>query len=201
MVPSPNLVESEPLQIHFGPILKQMDDHDFFEFCQLNQEIQLELTRDGDLVISPLNGGTDGHLHFEVSGLLAVWVDIDGSGVGFSSTTGFRLPNGAMRSPDLSWVKKERWNALSKEEKDEFPPLCPDFVGEIRSLTENKYTLIDKMREYMENGAQLGWLLDPIDQQVMIFRPDTEVETIHGHAEISGEPLLKGFVLDTRKLW
>jgi Uma2 family endonuclease len=201
MVTSTHLVETEHLLLRFGPISKQMDDHDFFEFCQLNPELRIERTSEGDLIIMPPTGGETGLINSEFHGLFYIWKVKDGTGHLFESSTGFTLPNGAKRSPDLSWVKRERWDALSKKEKSVFPPLCPDFVAEIRSKTDNKNTLMEKMLEYMENGAQLGWLIDPIDQQVLIFQPNQEIETVSGHAEISGEPLLHGFVLDTRKLW
>lgn len=201
MVTSPNLIETEPLLLHFGPLSKQMDDHDFFQFCQLNPELRIERNSEGDLIIMPPSGGKTGSINFKLNVIFGNWVETDETGIGFDSSTGFTLPNGAKRSPDLSWVKRERWNAISEKEQSEFPPLCPDFVAEIRSPSDSKKTLIKKMQEYKENGAQLGWLLDPIEQEVNIFRPQSEMETISGHTEISGEPLLHGFILDTRKLW
>lgn len=191
----------EPIVLYFGVYAKKMNDQDFFEFCQLNQDVQLELTSKGDLIISSLNGGNAGSFSFKVNGLFSEWVEKDDSGVGFCSTAGFRLPNGAMRSPDFSWVKKSRWDALTVDKRNIFPPLCPDFVVDIRFPIYNLNYLHDKMQEYIENGAQLGWLIDLVDGQVLIYRLNCEVETIQAHAVIKGDPVLPGFVLDTRKLW
>lgn len=201
MVTYPAVQPFEPLVLHLGSISQKMDDQDFFEFCQMNQDVQLELTSNRDLIVSPLNGGEAGRFSFKLSGLFSEWIEKDGSGVGFCSTTGFRLPNGAMRSPDFSWIKKSLWDALSDEERNVFPPLCPDFVVEIRFPSHNLIYLFDKMQEYIENGAQLGWLIDPIDGQVLIYRPNCDVETIQTHAVIKGDPILPGFELDTQKLW
>jgi Uma2 family endonuclease len=117
------------------------------------------------------------------------------------SSTNFTLPSGAVRGPDLSWVRRERWEALTPKEREQFPPLCPDFVCELRSPSDSLKALESKMREYMENGAQLGWLIDPLQKKVHIYRPGAEEECLDNTASVSGEPLLVGFTLDLSDVW
>jgi len=202
MVTYPTTQVIEPLVLHLGPYSQRMDDDQyFFEFCQLNPELRIERSCKGDLIIMPPTGGSTGIINSDSLGILYNWKEKDGTGLIFDSSTGFTLPNGAKRSPDLSWVKKDRWNLLTQKEQDKFPPICPDFVAEIRSVTDDLNTLKNKMVEYIENGARLGWLIDPVDGQVLIYRPNCDVETIRTHAVIKGDPVLPGFELDTRKLW
>jgi Uma2 family endonuclease len=180
--------ETEPVILHFGSLLKRMSDHEFFEFCQRNEDWRIELTSEGDLIIMPPAGGKTGHRNFTLTGLFAAWAQADGTGKGFDSSTGFTLPNGAKRSPDLAWVRRERWEALSEEEREEFPPLCPDFVVELRSVTDRLTMLQAKMQEYIANGAQLGWLIDPLEKKVYIYRPQASVECLDHPQTISGDP-------------
>ncbi len=187
--------------IHFSPILKKMGDEGFFDFCMLNKDINLELTSEGDLVIMPPTGGKTGRRNAELNFAVTGWAKKDGTGQSFDSSTMFSLPNGAKRAPDSSWVKNERWDALSDEEKEQFPPLCPDFVVELRSPSDSLKRLQKKMEEYAENGAQLGWLLDPSTRKVYVYRPGAEVEILEDPEAVSGEPLLRGFTLDARALW
>jgi Uma2 family endonuclease len=195
------VTESQPLILHFGPILAKMTDHEFFVFCQLNPEWHMECTSTGDLIIMPPTGGWTGTRNFTLLGIFSRWVEADGTGLGFDSSTGFVLPNGAKRSPDLAWVTRARWEALTAEEKEEFPPLCPDFVVELRSRSDDLATLQAKMQEYMANGAQLGWLIDPQEKKVYIYRPNAEVDCLENPMTISGEPLLSGFTLNLQQLW
>lgn len=195
------VTDIEPLVLHLGPLSPKMNDQEFFMLCQVNPDLQIERTSKGDLIIIPPTGGETGRLNFILNGLFYTWVVSDGSGIGFDSSTGFTLPNGAKRSPDLSWVKRSRWEALSKEERMEFPPLCPDFVLEFRSYSDAMNKLHEKMLEYIENGAQLGWLIDPLEKRVLVFRPFVETETIKNHGVVSGDPILPGFLLDLSKLW
>jgi Uma2 family endonuclease len=153
------------------------------------------------VIIMPPTGGETGNVNFSLTGVFAAWVTADGTGVGFDSSTGFRLPNRAKRSPDLAWVRRERWEALTPQERKGFPPLCPDFVVELRSATDTLPPLDAKLREYIANGASLGWLIDPIERKVYVYRPSTETSCLDDPATISGEPLLRGFVLDLRRLW
>lgn len=193
--------ESHPFVIHFGPVLKKLSDEDFFEFCQANGEWRIERTSDGDIIIMPPTGGETGKRNFDLTAAFGTWAKADGTGVGFDSSTGFTLPNGAARSPDLAWVKLSRWNALTDKEREKFPPLCPDFVVELRSPSDSLAHLQEKMREYIDNGAQLGWLIDPVEKKVYVYRPHTQVECIDNPAAVSGEPLLTGFVLDVSVVW
>ena len=198
---TPTAQETGVLILHFGPLLKNLSDDEFFAFCQLNQELRLELTSEGDLIIMPPTGGKTGHRNFKLIGSFAAWADKDGTGKGFDSSTVFALPNGAKRSPDLAWVRNERWAALAEKEQERFPPLCPDFVVELRSPSDSLRMLQAQMEEYITNGAQLGWLLDPFEQKAYIYRPQTSVEILDNPQTIFGEPLLSGFALDVQALW
>jgi Uma2 family endonuclease len=192
---------TEPLVLHLTPTLRQMSDHEFFELCQRNPYWSIEQTAEGDLVISSPVGGETGRRSFELTGIFGAWVEVDGSGLGFDSSTGFKLLNGAKRSPDLAWVRRARWAALSAEAQEGFPPLCPDFVVELRSRSDLLATLQDKLQEYIANGAELGWLIDPIERKVYVYRLDTDVVCLEDPQQLSGDPLLPGFVLDLSKIW
>jgi Uma2 family endonuclease len=187
--------------IHFGPMLKKISDDDFFEFCRLNRDWRIERTSDGDLIFIAPTGAETGGRNFALTALFGQWVMKDGTGKGFDSSTGFTLPNGAIRSPDLSWVELSRWNALTDEERKRFSPLCPDFIVELRSESDSMGELQDKMQEYLANGARLGWLIDPIEKKVYIYRPGSTVECMDDPATLTGEPLLPGFVLKPKELW
>jgi Uma2 family endonuclease len=187
--------------VHLGPVLRRMSADEFFELCQLNRDLRLERTKEGDLVIMPPVGGQGGRRNFVLTGQFSAWVEADGTGIGFDSSTGFTLPNGACRSPDLAWVRRARWEGLSENERERFPPLCPDFVVELRSRTDRLETLHAKMEEYLANGAQLGWLIDPLSRTVWVYRPGVPVERLDDPATVSGGPLLPGFVLDTARIW
>ncbi|HLG13952.1 MAG TPA: Uma2 family endonuclease [Blastocatellia bacterium] len=190
-----------PFVIHFGQMLNKISDDDFFEFCQLNREWRIERTSNGDVIFMPPTGGETGGRNFDLTGSFYVWAKADGTGKGFDSSTGFTLPNGAKRSPDLAWVRLSRWNTLTDEERKQFPPLCPDFVVELRSESDSLADLHAKMREYIDNGAQLGWLIDPVERKVYMYRPNAEIERIENPETVSGDPLLPGFVLAVRELW
>jgi Uma2 family endonuclease len=176
-------------------------DHELFELCMLNRDWRIERTSDGEIIAMPPAGGRTGQRNFELIGLFRAWVVTDGTGLGFDSSTGFILPNGAERSPDLAWVSRARWDALSEAQKEEFPPLCPDFVVELRSRSDSLNALREKMREYIANGARLGWLIDPIDRRVHIYRPPAEETRLNDPESVSGDPVLRGFVLEPRRLW
>ena len=176
MSPAASVTASQPLILHLGPILQRMSDHEFFAFCQANPAWRLERTKEGDLVVMPPTGGWTGTRHFTLVGLFSHWVEADGTGLSFDSSTGFTLPNGAKRSPAVAWVKRSRWEALTVEAPEEFPPLCPDFVVELRSRSDDCATLQTQMQEYVANGAPLGWLIDPPEKKVDIYRPQAEVD-------------------------
>lgn len=198
MLTPPAEERDEALVLHLG---LRMDADEFYDFCMRHEDLNLELTGEGDLVIVPPTGGETGRRNFELAVMFGSWVRRDGTGVGFDSSSMFSLPNGAKRSPDLSWIKKERWEALSEEEQEKFSPICPDFVVELRSPSDSLKRLQGKMEEYVENGAQLGWLLDPSTRKVYVYRPGAGVEVLEDPETVSGEPLLRGFGLDVRALW
>jgi len=190
-----------PIVLDFRDVLKKINDDEFEDFCRHNPDVEIELTKEGKLVIMPPTGGETGIRNFTLIGNFFNWLEKDKSGVGFDSSTVFVLPSGAKRSPDLAWAKNEKWNALSAEEKKKFPPLCPDFVVELRSPSDSLVNLQNKMKEYIENGAALGWLIDPLEKKVHVYRPDAETEVLDNPKQVGGEPLLKGFSLNVKKLW
>jgi Uma2 family endonuclease len=193
--------EREPLVLHFSQLLKKMSEQEFYEFCRLNPDLSLELTSEGDLVIMPPTGGKSGERNAILITRLTIWALENRGGHVFDSSTLFTLPNGAKRSPDFAWVVNERWDALTEEEQEQFPPLCPDFVVELRSRTDTLKNLQQKMGEYMANGAQLGWLVDPQERQVYVYRPGAAVEQLNSPHAISGEPLLRGLELELQEIW
>lgn len=191
----------DPLVLHLGPVVQRMSDEEFYQFCQLHPDLRIERTSEGDLIIMPPTGGETGRSNFNLSGLFSNWVMADGTGVGFDSSTEFALPNGACRSPDVAWVRNERWEALTAGERKRFPPLCPDFVIELRSDTDRLSTLQAKMQEYIDNGAQLGWLIDPLKKKVWVYRPNAEVECLDNPESVNGDPVLAGLVLPLGRIW
>jgi len=178
-----------------------MNDEEFFMFCQLNPELRIERTSGGDIIVMAPTGGKTGRRNARLIAAFVNWAEKDGSGQFFDSSTEFILPNGAGRAPDLSWIRNERWLALTERQQEQFPPLCPNFVVELRSPTDRLETLKTKMEEYIANGAELGWLIDPLERKVHIFRPGADPEVLENPQQVSGEPLLKEFVLDVQVLW
>ena len=168
---------------------------DFAVCAAENPDLRLEMTCEGEMIIMMPVGPIGSNRNLNLTVEFGVWARQDPTGIGFDATAGFKLPNGAQRSPDASWIRRERWDALTQEEKETFSPLCPDFVVELRSRSDRLKKLQDKMDEYLANGAQLGWLIDPIKKRVHIYRPDTPVEVLDNPVELSGEPLLKDFTL------
>ncbi len=197
--PELNIALVLPLVLH-APKLLQNDEY-FFELCQVNPDWRIERTAQGDIEFMPPTGGRAGNTNATTIILLGIWAIQDGTGKVFDSSTGFVLPNGAVRSPDTAWVLQERLNTLTDEECEKFLPLCPDLVVELKSPTDSLATLKSKMVEYIENGARLGWLIDTSHKQVFVYRPDAEVEELIDPPSLSGEPVLPGFVFDLRKLW
>ena len=188
-----------PNTITLPPILElsiDLTDEQFFDLCQKNRDYRFERSACGDLLIMPPTGSETGRRNVSLTTQLYIWNRQYKLGVVFDSSSGFKLPNGANRSPDASWIKKERWEALTSEEKETFAPICPDFVVELRSKTDSIKALQHKMEEYIENGARLGWLLDRKNQRVAIYRQGKDVEIIQSPATLSGEDVLPGFVLD-----
>lgn len=192
---------SNVIEFNFGSALKRMTDDEFLKFSKEHEGWQIEMTKEGDILIMSGTGGLTGRRNSRITRRLDEWAEKEGTGVTFDSDTIFRLPNGARKLPDASWLTNERWNSLSEEEQEGIIPFAPDFVIELRSRTDSLKELQDKMTEYIENGAQLGWLIDPIERQVYVYRPNTEVETLDNPQKISGEFLLKGFVLKMKEIW
>ena len=192
--------ETLPMVINLPPTL-EMDEEQFFEFCRVNSELRIERTASGELIIMPPTGGETSHRNINLSKQMAIWAERDNTGVAFDSSGGFILPNGATRSPDVSWVKRSRLATLTSEQKQKFLPLCPDFVIELRSPSDSLAVIKEKMEEYLDNGAELGWLIDAKNRQVYVYRSGSAVECLNNPETLSGEPLLSGFTLDLRDVW
>ena len=195
-----NDLEIAPLVLHFRPAIEMTEDQ-FFEFCQINRDLRIERTAQGDILIMAPAGGESAARNAGLTMQLTVWAKRDGSGVAFDSSAGFTLPNGATRSPDAAWVRKERLRHLTAEQKAKFLPLWPDFVVELLSPSDRLSTVKEKMQEYLENGVQLGWLIDPQRRQVYVYRPNAKVQRLDDPDTISSEPLLPGFVVDLGDIW
>ncbi|CAN5196262.1 Uma2 family endonuclease [soil metagenome] len=193
-------VERPTVVLHTRPAI-DMDEQQFFEFCRINRGWRIERSAEGDLEIMVPTGGETSSRNFNLVVQLGAWVERDGTGVAFDSGGGFILPNGAMRSPDASWLRRERLAELTAEQKQRFLPLCPDFVIELRSPSDPLTPLEAKMREYLENGARLGWLLDPGEKKVHVYQPEEDIQILENPRKVSGDPVLQGFVLDLRPIW
>jgi Uma2 family endonuclease len=178
-----------------------LSEDQFAKLCELNPEMRFEYTSTGDLIIMPPVGGDTGHTNANLTTDFTIWSRQDGSGLIFDSSTLFVLPSGARRSPDVSWIRRDRWDALSPEERRGFSPLCPDFVLELRAPSDSLRVLQDKMQEYIDNGAGLGWLIDPTEHLIYVYRPGESVERLEAPVEVSGEPVLPGFVLQLGSIW
>lgn len=180
----------------------QVTPEQFATLAANNRELRLERTAQGELIVNPPTGWETGKRNWSISGELYLWWRNAGEpGLAFDSSTGFTLPNGAIRAPDASWVSQARWDALTAAQKGTFAGVCPDFVVELRSQSDTRTVLQAKMQEYIDNGAQLGWLIDPNTQTVDIYRPGATVETRTDATEVSGDRTLPGFCLDLRRIW
>ncbi len=200
---SPTLLidSSEPIEIDFGDLLKPMSDDDFADFCQRHRDLRIEMDQFGEIIIMPPTYSETGAINFELSVDFGVWARADGTGKSFDSSTGFTLPNSAKRSPDLSWIKLDRWLAIPAEKRKKFAPICPDFVVELRSTSDSLPRLQAKMAEYIDNGATLGWLLDVLNKKVHIYQPYAPMQILDNPSEVSGEPLLTVFVLQMKRIF
>ncbi len=178
-----------------------LTDEQFFQLCQTNRDLRFERTARGELIIMPPTGSETSVRNADLTYQLRAWSRQNQLGKSFDSSGGFKLPSGAERSPDASWVKMERWNALTQAEKERFAPLCPDFVVELMSPSDSTEKTRAKMREYRDNGARLEWLINRQQQQVEIYRPDRDVEILTSPQTLSGEDVLPGFVLDLSQIW
>lgn len=188
------------LTLQLPPHLK-LTDEEFEQIVAVNQELRLELTADGELVIMSPTGGETGNRNFDLLGQLWFWNSQNNLGKAFDSSTGFKLPNGATRSPDASWVKMERWDILTSQQRKKYLPLCPDFAVELVSETDDVEDTQAKMLEYLANGLQLGWLINPKDKLVIIYRPHQAPEVLQSPTSLSGEDVLPGFILNLQPIF
>lgn len=173
----------------------------FQQIAAVNRDLRLERTATGELIVMAPTGSDTGKRNQDMSGQLWLWNRQTKLGVVFDSSSGFKLPNGADRSPDASWVKLERWQTLTPKQQEGFAPICPDFVVELRSKSDNMEPLREKMREYIANEAILGWLIDRKNQKIEIYRQNQDVEILDRPRTLSGEDVLPGFVLDLTDVW
>ncbi len=179
----------------------EMTEEQFLKLCSDNGDLRMELTAKQELIIMPPAGLESGWQELELALQLAVWAKQDGTGRAFGPSAGYTLPNGAVRAPDASWMPLSRWESLSRAEQRSFGHAFPDFVIEVRSPSDSLAITQEKMAEYLENGVRLGWLIDPRNKRVYVYRPGQPVETLDGPDTVSGEPALSGFVLDLRVIW
>ncbi|MBD1822549.1 Uma2 family endonuclease [Cyanobacteria bacterium FACHB-DQ100] len=188
------------LIINLRPTIDLTDD-EFYEFCQQNPDLKLERTANGALIIMPPTGGESGYRNADLITDVSIWNRQTELGVVFDSSTVFKLPNGANRSPDVTWIEYDRWSRLTPEQQKKFPPIAPDFLIELRSETDALSDLQEKMQEYMDNGVRLGWLIDPQTKQVQIYRQGQPVEILQNPFTHSGETVLPGLVLDLSRIF
>ena len=196
-VPVP--AKGSALLVRFPPALCLSDDR-FYEVCRLNRELRIERTAAGELSIMAPTGGDSSDRNAEIAFQLRRWAKRDGTGRTFDSSGGFRLPNGAVRSPDASWIGNARLASLTDDQRETFIPLCPDFVVELRSPSDSLSALHDKMGEYLENGARLGWLIDPPGRQVFVYRPGSTPQRLEAPASVSADSVLPGFRMATDEI-
>ncbi len=180
-------------------IALHVTQEEFAAIAAANRDLRLERTADGELIVSPPTGGESGRRNLSISAQLWNWAEANPDlGVAFDSSTGFALPDKATRAPDASWVERVRWESLTPEQRRKFIPLCPDFAVELRSESDELLKLRKKMQEYMEGGTRIGWLIDPQNQRVEIYRSGQEVEILEQPKQLSGEDVLPGFTLSLR---
>lgn len=178
-----------------------LTDEQFEKLCQDNPDLRIELTSKGELIIMPPTGMKTGWRNSKITGRLLEWTEKDGSGLSFDSSTLFTLPDGSKRSPDASWIRRERVERLSPEEQAGFAAIVPDFVIELRSPSDRWPVLEEKMLDYMRNGVGLAWLIDPAVKQVLIYRPNQPVETLDNPETVSALSDLKGFTFNVQEIW
>jgi Uma2 family endonuclease len=178
-----------------------VSDEDLWELSRANRDLRIERSAEGEIIVMSPTGGKTGRRNAALLIAIGAWAAQDGTGVVFDSSTGFRLPNGAERSPDVAWVRRDRWDSLTEAQQERFPPLCPDFVVELRSPSDDIDDLHAKMREYVQNGSLLGWLVDPTSRRVWIYRAGCEPMLLDQPAVLSGEPALTGLVVELASVW
>ena len=189
-----------PIVLRLSPVV-ELTEEQFLAFCEMNHEARIERTAEGELEIMPPAGMYTGSKELDIGAQLRSWARRDGSGIAFGPSSGFTLPNGAVRGPDAAWITKTRLAELTTEDKRGFGHICPDFVIELRSQSDSLRVLQAKMDEYMENGARLGWLIDPQNRRVYVYRPNSEIEILGNPESVSADPELKGFTLNLEEVW
>jgi Uma2 family endonuclease len=181
--------------------LHSVTHEQFEELCRDYPDLRLELTSSGELIVMPPTGLRTSNRNSSLTSQLHLWAEKDGTGIGFGVDAGYTLPNGAIRGPDASWMTRVKWESLGEFEQDRFGHICPDFAVELRSPSDSLPTLLNKMEEYIANGATLGWLIDPQKRRVYIFRAGEELVVLENPTVVSGEPLLHGFELQMDEIW
>ncbi|EAZ92858.1 Uma2 family endonuclease [Crocosphaera chwakensis] len=188
------------ITLNFNSVI-DLDDEQFYQLCQSNPKLKFERNANKELIIMSPTGGITGKYNSDINTDLNLWNRKAKLGIVFDSSTGFKLPNGADRSPDAAWIALEKWNQLTIDQQEKFVPLCPDFVIELRSISDNLITLQDKLKEYIDNGTRLGWLINPKDKQVEIYRQGRPKEILNQPSSLSGENVLPNFILNIESLW
>lgn len=192
-------IDYVPSVFDFSP--PGLTDEQFESLCRNHPELSLELSAEGELIIVPPTLPYTGEKNSDLNFHVQIWARKDGTGVVFDSSSLFTFPNGAKRSPDVSWILRERWESLPEYELRRFSRIVPDFVIELRSLSDSLKPLRKKMAEYIENGVRLGWLIDPEERKVHIYRANGEIEILDNPDAVSGEDVLKGFTLNLTEIW
>lgn len=190
----------EPVDLEVGPALGLSDD-ELLELSSRNPDLRLERTAGGDLVVMTPAGGASGHRNLEIAVALGTWTRADGTGVAFDSSTGFLLPDGSLRAPDAAWVRRSRLADLPPEARERYLPLAPDFAVELRSPTDDLADLQAKLAEYRDHGTRLGWLIDPVERRVHVYRPGRDPEVLNDPGRIAGDPELPGFILELEPIF
>ena len=195
--------ELTPLTVNLASLVPHasMTDEQFYSFCLANRDLRIERSATGEVVVMPPAFSDTGNRNLRIAQQIANWADRDGTGEVFDSSAGFTLPNGATRSPDVTWIKLERWNALSAAQQASFAPICPDFVIELRSASDTLASLQEKLEEYIANGTQLGVLIDRKHRIVHVYRPGRSPEILESPSNVSCAPELPGCVLQMARIW
>ena len=190
---------TNPIQIKFDSV--KLTDEQFYQLCQENRDLRFERSASGDVIIMSPAGDETSYRNGRLTQQVFNWSDKDGTGIPFDSSAGFILPNGATRSPDVAWIPLDKWHKISLKQREKFSLICPDFVIELRSPSDNLKSLQKKMREYIKNGTRLGWLINRKNKQVEIYRPGRKVEVLNNPQTLSGEDVLPGFMLNLELIW
>lgn len=183
------------------PSSAPFSDDQFYDLCRANPELRIERNANGEIIFMSPTGGETGNRNSEINADFVIWNRQAKLGKVFDSSTCFKLPNGADRSPDVAWIRQERWDALTPEQREKFPPIAPDFVLELMSPSDTLETTQAKMQEYVDNGVQLGWLINRSDQQVEVYRPQQAVEVLQAPKQLSNQAVLPGLVLELGWFW